>query len=82
MYLQVFTEWFLWRIDGSCSWLWTPFSDEEKEGVFLDMNSKKQASFLPWKLNQPNGGREENFVTIDMILFQEENKVKLGSNNI
>ena len=78
--LQAFTEWFQRKTDGSCTWLWTPYSDEEKEGVFLNMNSQEQASFLPWKQNQPNGGREENFVKIDMNLFQDENKVKFCLN--
>ena len=78
--LQAFTEWFQRKTDGSCTWLWTPYSDEEKEGVFLNLNSQEQASFLPWKQNQPNGGREENFVKIDMNLFQDENKVKFCLN--
>ena len=77
---QAFTEWFQRRVDGSCTWLWTPFSDQEKEGVFLDMNSKEPATFLPWKRNQPNGGREENFAKIDLNLFQDEKKVKIWEN--
>ena len=44
------------------------------------MNSKEQASFLPWKQNQPNGGREENFAKVSLNLFQDENKVKFCSN--
>ena len=43
---QTFTEWFHKRTNGSCTWLWTPFSDQEMEGVFINMNNKEQASFL------------------------------------
>ena len=37
MPLQVFTEWFQRRTNSSCAWLWTPFSDKDHEGVFLNM---------------------------------------------
>ena len=35
----------------------------------------QMASFLPWRQNQPNGGRDENFVTVALKHFQDENKV-------
>ena len=74
--VQAFTEWFQRRTNGSCSWLWTPYSDQEEEGVFLNMNNQEQASLLPWNQNQPNGGREENFAKISLNHFKDENKVK------
>ena len=39
------------------------------------MFTGQMASFLPWKQNQPNGGRDENFVTVALKHFQDENKV-------
>ena len=42
---------------------------------------KPQASFLPWKQNQPNGGREENFAKVSLNHFQDENKVNMTLNH-
>ena len=44
--------------------------------TFLNMYTGKRASFLPWKQNQPNGGRDENYVTVGLKHLQEENKVR------
>ena len=60
--LRDFAEWFESISAGSCSFLWTPYSDEKSEGDFVNMNDNAEATYLPWGPSQPNGGREENFV--------------------
>ena len=51
---------------GVCSDIWTPFSDEQSEGVFLNMNNNAEAKFQPWDKSRPNGGEDENFVRISV----------------
>ena len=52
---------------GICSDIWTPFSDEESEGLFLNMNNNEaEAEPQVWVKAEPNGGRDENFVVIDV----------------
>jgi hypothetical protein len=47
---------------SSCAILWTPFTDETKEGVYTNSNDGTIEHFLPWKEGQPNGGSSQNFV--------------------
>ena len=51
---------------GACRYIWTPFSDEDSEGSFLNMNSLAKAKLQFWAKGQPNGGIDENFVGIRM----------------
>ena len=49
-----------------CSYIWTPFSDEQSEGTFLNMNSLTEVQPQLWVKDEPNGGMDENFVAIDV----------------
>ena len=62
--LSNYTTWFNETTQGSCENIWTPFSDEMKEGVFVNLEDKTLAEFLPWGQGQPNGGTLENSVAI------------------
>ena len=62
--LQNFVDWFAKTSNGACSNIWTPYSDEAKEGKFVEMGTGVEAAFLPWEKSQPNGGSGENFVTM------------------
>ena len=50
-----------------CMSIWTPISDERKEGKFKNWFTNESVSFLPWKAGAPNGGKIENNVFLDMI---------------
>ena len=47
-----------------CAWpkcvAWTGFSDEEDEGLFVDINEGKFLNFSPWAQGEPNGKQNEN----------------------
>ena len=51
---------------GRCARIWTPLSDQTKEGLFLNMNDNATVEPQPWDRGEPNGGEEENFVMIDV----------------
>ena len=51
---------------GICSNIWTPFSDQQTEGLFLNMNNNAVAELQVWDKAQPNGERDENFVVINI----------------
>ena len=50
----------------SCENIWTPLTDEEKEGVYRNAMTKNVASYLPWEVSNPNGFKDENFVLLSM----------------
>ena len=52
--------------ENKCATLWTPLTDELKEGVFVNLNTGRESTNLAWKTGQPNGGNTENSVRIDM----------------
>ena len=54
--------------EGRCKYIWTPHSDAELEGVFINMNTGTEAEFLPWYPTEPNGGRSQNSVAIKTTL--------------
>ena len=59
-----YTEWFKTTTSGSCEKIWTPLTDEEEEGVFVNLENGIEADFLPWLDGQPNSGSLQNSVTI------------------
>ena len=59
-----YTDWFNETTSGSCEKIWTPFSDEEEEGVFVNLEDGTEAQFLPWMDGQPNGGSLQHSVAI------------------
>ena len=52
--------------ESKCATLWTPLTDELREGTFVNLNTGKVSTNLAWKTGQPNGGSTENSVRIDM----------------
>ena len=68
--LQDYISWYVKTSNHACSNIWTPYSDEAKEGDFVEMGTGHtqgtglEAPFLPWEKSQPNGGVGENFVQI------------------
>ena len=48
----------------SCTYIWTPLTDEENEGRYINAITGKPASFLPWKASEPNGFKDENIVLL------------------
>ena len=63
-----YIEWHVNTTGGTCVDIWTPFSDKESEGVFINMNNNnnnnKTTDIEFWSEIEPNGGRDENFVVI------------------
>ena len=62
--LREFVTWFVRKLPGRCSNIWTPYSDEAKEGLFVSLEDDSQPSFLPWAPGQPNGAQTENGLDI------------------
>ena len=61
---------FIWwfketSIEDRCKYIWTPFSDAETEGVFVNLVDHSKATYLPWLQNQPYGGLVQSAVSID-----------------
>ena len=53
--LGAFVDWFVeetTELDSSCWNIWTPYSDEETEGVYLSLEDKSRTTFLPWTENE------------------------------
>ena len=59
-----YVDWHKNTTKGSCPYVWTPLSDEKSEGMFLNMNSNSDAKYQIWDKAEPNGDKEENYVTI------------------
>ena len=59
-----YVDWHKNTSKGSCPNVWTPLSDEKSEGTFLNMNCNSDAKYQIWDKAEPNGGKEENYVTI------------------
>ena len=52
--------------EDMCASLWTPLTDEQKEGTFVNLNNNKVSTNLAWKTGEPNGGNTQNSVRIDL----------------
>ena len=50
----------------SCSFIWTPLTDEQEEGLFMNALTGKAASYLPWMVSEPNGFLDENLVLLSI----------------
>ena len=61
-----YVAWLDFTTRGSCPYVWTPFSDQRSEGLFLDMSNNTEADPKFWDKDEPNGGKDENFVEIDV----------------
>ena len=65
--ISAFRKYVTWHNDttgGTCRYVWTPLSDQNSEGVFLNMNDNSSAPFMIWDKKKPNGGKDENYVEI------------------
>ena len=66
---ETFLKYIAWHKNttgGACSDVWTPFSDQQSEGLFLNMNNNARVEFHVWDKAEPNGDRYENFAVIDI----------------
>ena len=67
---DLFLKYIAWHVNttgGTCVDIWTPFSDKQSEGVFVNNNNNNNVTDIDfWSENEPNGGRDENFVTISV----------------
>ena len=64
--MEEFIRWFKETSkEDMCRYIWTPFSDAETEGVFVSLVDHSNATYLPWKLSQPDGGLVQSAVSID-----------------
>ena len=62
--LTRFANWFQGTVPGACSRIWTPYSDQVQEGRYVSLEDGTLSTFLPWAVDQPNGGRAENGIDI------------------
>ena len=68
---SAFLSYVAWQINttgGACPGfgVWTPLSDQNSEGLFLNMNNNSTVPYQNWDNNEPNGGKRENYVVIDV----------------
>ena len=60
-----YVRWHVKTTEGSCPSIWTPLSDEAQEGLFINMNNNDTVDSQAWYEDEPNGGKDENFVIVD-----------------
>ena len=65
-WFQRYMAWHQNITEGACPFIWTPFSDEQSEGSFLNMNSFAKAEVNFWAKDEPNGGKYENYVIMSV----------------
>ena len=64
--LSRYVAWHTKITGGACSYIWTPLTKMETEGSFLNMNDNTKTTIQNWARGQPNGGKYENFVQINV----------------
>ena len=47
------------------SYFWTPYSDQDEEGVFRNFYTHEIEDSLHWANDNPNGGSQENFASLE-----------------
>ena len=52
------------KTDTTCTYIWTPLTDEKEEARYVNAVTGKLATFLPWKASEPNGFKDENIVLL------------------
>ena len=67
--LQSFAVWYNMTTGGACNNIWAPFADDKSEGQFLNMNDDSEAKILFWAYYQPNGGTQQNFVSLSTLTY-------------
>ena len=75
-----YVAWYQNITGGTCSVVWTPLSDKNHEGLFLNMNDNSSVQYQIWDKGQPNGGKNENHVAIVIrtaaLRDYDENEIK------
>ena len=61
-----YVTWYKKITNEVCHFIWTPLSDRETESKYLNVNDNTEAKHQPWDGVQPNGGKDENFVVINV----------------
>ena len=61
-----YVDWYVKTTEGVCSFIWTPLTKSESDGLLLDMNDNTEKKIQNWARGQPNGGEIENFVVINI----------------
>ena len=59
-----YVDWHKNTTGDACSHVWTPLSDKNHEGLFLNMNDNSTMQYQIWDKSQPNGDKNENYVAI------------------
>ena len=63
--LEFFLNRFNQTTSGVCTYIWTPYSDEQEEGTFVDLLDGSLAESIAWLDGQPNEGRLANGLVIN-----------------
>ena len=72
---EQFIAWFDRITNKTCKRIWTPYSDKREEGVFVNVDDGSPVTFLPWAVGDPNGGKIENGIAINIARYlQTRNK--------
>ena len=59
-----YVAWHQKTTGGNCPFVWTPLTDQNSEGVYLNMNNNSDVQYKNWDKTEPNGGKNENHVMI------------------
>ena len=62
--MMKYVAWHKNTTGGTCPYVWTPLSDENSEGLFLNMNDNSSVQYQMWDKGQPNGAENANYVAI------------------
>ena len=61
-----YVAWHQKTTGGNCPFVWTPLTDQNSEGVYLNMNNNSDVQYKNWDKTEPNGGKNENYVMINV----------------
>ena len=64
--LSRYVAWHTKITGGTCSYIWTPLTKMESEWSFFDVNNNTKITIQNWARGQPNGGKYEKFVLINV----------------
>ena len=64
--LSKYVTWHTKITGGACSYIWTPLTKMESDGSFFNMNDNTKTTIQNWASGQPNGGKYEKFVLINV----------------
>ena len=55
------------KMKSSCTDIWTPLTDVDKEGEYRNTITRQVSLFLPWEVNQPDGADEANYIALRLL---------------